>query len=62
MSTVQGLVKISLGDFLELAPLPGDKVTRLVRLTALWSESSQKGQRMLARCQRFYRPEVCLFI
>ena len=42
-------------------PLPGELYPRVVRLEALWSEQPSDGiPRMMARCTRFYRPQVCV--
>lgn len=49
-----------LGDCIELAPEPGESHSRVAQVQALWSECLADGQeRKLARCRRFYRPEVC---
>jgi hypothetical protein len=50
---------LRLGDCALLAPQPGEVVPQVVRLEALWEEVPSDGRRrMLARCRRFYRPEV----
>ena len=41
--------------------LPGEVSPRVVRLECLWEEQPTSGApRMLARCSRMYRPEVCV--
>lgn len=50
---------VEVGDFVELSPVPGEDLTRLVQVAALWSEPTQARQRMLASCHRFYRASVC---
>ena len=48
-----------LGDCVELAPAPGEEMPRLALIQALWAEPAPDGrERMLARCRRFYRPQV----
>jgi len=51
---------VKVGDFVELSPVPGEELNRLVQVAALWSEPTQARQRMLASCHRFYRASVCL--
>jgi len=54
----QGGVVVKVGDFVELSPVPGEDLNRLVQVAALWSEPTQARQRMLASCHRFYRASV----
>ena len=50
---------ISVGDFVELQPAPGELLPTVAQLQELWSETPADGQpRMLARVCRFYRPQV----
>ncbi|KAL0040637.1 hypothetical protein WJX79_000270 [Trebouxia sp. C0005] len=57
----RGGVVVEVGDFVELSPVPGEDLTRLVQVAALWSEPTQARQRMLASCHRFYRAsETCI--
>jgi hypothetical protein len=52
-------VEVRVGDCVELAPAPGEEETRLARVQALWAEAMPDGrERMLAKCTRFYRPQV----
>ena len=53
---------VKLGDFVELAPAPGESETTVAQVQALWAERPVDGHsRMLARCCRYYRPRVrCL--
>ena len=42
-------------------PEPGESLLRVLRVEAMWGETPSDGrERMLARCRRFYRPEVRL--
>ena len=50
---------VKVGDFVELSPVPGEDLNRLVQVAALWSEPTQARHRMLASCHRFYRASVC---
>ena len=50
---------MKVGDFVELSPVPGEDLNRLVQVAALWSEPTQARHRMLASCHRFYRASVC---
>lgn len=53
--------RLSLGQFVELQPAPGEALPMVAQLQALWSERPADGQeRMLARVRRFYRPQVLL--
>ena len=54
----QGGVVVKVGDFVELSPVPGEELNRLVQVAALWSEPTQARQCMLASCHRFYRASV----
>ncbi|KAL0028399.1 hypothetical protein WJX77_003852 [Trebouxia sp. C0004] len=57
----RGGVVVRVGDFVELSPVPGEDLNRLVQVAALWSEPTQARQRMLASCHRFYRAsETCI--
>ena len=51
---------VALGDFVELAALPGETASAVAQVRAMWAECPVDGNcRMLARCCRFYRPQVC---
>ena len=50
---------VNVGDYVELRPVPGEELNRLVQVAALWSEPTQARHRMLASCHRFYRASVC---
>ena len=57
---VQGAQVVALGDFVELAALPGETDSTVAQVRAMWAECPVDGnRRMLARCCRFYRPQVC---
>ncbi|KAL0056193.1 hypothetical protein WJX82_008598 [Trebouxia sp. C0006] len=57
----RGGMVVKVGDFVELSPVPGEELNRLVQVAALWSEPTQARQRMLASCHRFYRAsETCI--
>ena len=50
---------MKLGDFVELAVQPGDSHVTVVQVNAMWAECPVDGNpRMLARCCRYYRPQV----
>lgn len=52
-------MEVALGGAVELAPAPGEELSRIARVEALWAEDAGAGrQRMLARVQRYYRPAV----
>jgi hypothetical protein len=54
-----GEVVVRVGDGVLLSPLPGEVVSQVVRIEQLWQEVPSDGRpRLLARCRRFYRPQV----
>ena len=58
---VQDGHRISVGEFVELQPAPGETLPMVAQVQALWSERPADGQeRMLARMCRIYRPQVQL--
>ena len=54
-----GDVLVRLGEGVLLSRLPGEVVSQVVRIEQLWQEVPSDGRpRLLARCRRFYRPQV----
>ena len=50
---------MGMGDDVEVEVL-GERLPRVARIEALWSERPVDGiERMLARCRFYYRPSVC---
>ncbi|KAK9823735.1 hypothetical protein WJX72_005024 [[Myrmecia] bisecta] len=59
---VKGSLEIGLGDDIEVQAPPGEDLTRIMQIEALWAETPVDGrQRMLARCRRYYRPQETYF-
>lgn len=50
--------EIRIGDCVELLPAPGETLTRIARVEALWSDVIQGRERMLACCRMYKRPQV----
>ena len=56
----QGGRQIKVGDAVQLRPMLGEEVGRIVRLQSMWNERLASGSDcMLANATRFEKPEVC---
>lgn len=49
--------QICVGDCVEVEAGPRER--QVVRVSALWEESTRGGGRQLMRAERFYSPQVC---
>lgn len=52
----RGFTRLSVGDFVELAPIHGEEVTRVAKVLGLWMQHGlADGEKPFGRFQRYYR-------